>query len=585
MRFTRNALLLLLFLGFHPAFGKSCNQNELRLAIGSASVGLSVHRLLPTCPGGFPSSHATLDVAKSVSIPRFDQAPSQDRGASFRATNDFKGQNGPSIRLHVPPIAHTLPFVAAEAISNEVQPASPSASLPSVQVTAQIVPSGCKIPSASPPSHVFYVDPIHGEMKNDGSQNAPWRTLEEVVKAGLIATQHYASPYRPGAELLPQNPNGVVRPGDVIYLRNGNHGSIDLFGAVNRDFITIEAEHGQKPVLSNLSLAGSSKWVFRGLTIQNAKITLVEFLNHDFLGPTDNIIFEENQLWSLPDVNKWTQQDWVNQGADIGIYDQAACSTIRGNQLRNIRRGIILTGDDALVDRNVIDNFGDDAIDITASRITVRGNRITNSHDLGDGNHNDAIQGWTVDGKTNRDTLIDGNTIIVSTDPALPFPGYLQGISVFDGIWENIRVTNNIVVTNAWHGIGLFGIRGGTIINNTVIGVDRAVTTWIGVFNMKMDAGGSPPSEVIVRNNIASKYSLSVSGTIADHNVIATNPRSLFASFDIARAQYDLHILPNSRARRAGILELAPHSDIVGQARAFPVDAGAYVWTEAQLPR
>ena len=407
----------------------------------------------------------------------------------------------------------------------------------------QRVPRGCAIPSDSPPVHVFYVDPIRGEMKNDGSLNAPWRSLEEVVKEGLIATQHYASPYRPGGELLPQHPHGVVRAGDIIYLRSGNHGSVDLFGAINKDFIFIQAENGQKPFLTNLSLAGASKWVFRGLTIQNTKTNLVEFLNHNFLGPTDNIIFEQNQLWSLPDVDNWTQQDWVNQAADIAIYDQASCSTIKDNQLRNIRRGIILAGDDALVERNVIDNFGDDAIDILASRITVRGNRITNSHDINDGNHNDAIQGWTVDAKTNRDTIIDGNTIIISTNPKLPFPGYLQGISVFDGIWENIRITNNIAITNAWHGIALFGTRGSTIINNTVIGIDPAVTTWIGVFNMK--GGVNPASEVIVRNNIASRYNLRIPGIIADHNVTAVSPRNLFALFDTAHAQYDLHILPN----------------------------------------
>ncbi len=456
---------------------------------------------------------------------------------------------------------------------------------PAFADVAKTVPNGCAIPPASAPSHAYYVDPIRGNMKNDGSQNSPWHTLEEVVKAGLIASNHYTLPYRSGAKLEPQNALGIVRGGDIIYLRNGNHGSIDLHGAVNTDFITIKAENGQSPVLNSLSLAGASKWVFTGLTIQSIKNTLVEFLNHNFFGPTDNIIFEANHLWTLPNVDQWTQQDWVTQGAALGIDDQASCATIRDNELRNIRRGIAVTGNDGLIERNVIDNFGDDAIDLIASRITVRANRITNSHDIGDENHNDAIQGWTTDGAVNRDTVIDGNTIVVSTEPTLPFPGYLQGISVFDGLWENLQVTNNVVITNAWHGIALYGVRGGTIINNTVLGIDRAVTTWIGVFNMKKQAGGTPPSNVIVRNNIATRYNLMVPGIIADHNIVATDPYGLFTKFDVARAQYDLHILSSSRARGAGISDQAPRFDISGRARTSPIDAGAYVWTPLQSPQ
>jgi parallel beta-helix repeat protein len=563
------ALAALLSLGLQPASGDVCDPSSRQLEPGVGSSE-QVGRLL-NCSDGFPARHAKPSVGKLASVAQYDRLMPQIRGTQFQALGLHRVQLAPSL------VAPTLRLKVADAIFPQMP------SIASIDDVAERVPKGCAIPSGAPPPRAFYVDPIHGEMKNDGSSEAPWRSFEEVVKAGLIATQHYAPPYRPGVAMLPQHPEGVVQAGDVIYLRSGNHGSVDLFGAINKDFIFVEAEGGQKPILANLSLAGASKWVFRGLTIQNTKRNLVEFLNHNFLGPTDNIIFEQNQLWSLPAVDNWTQQDWVSQGADIGIYDQASCSTIKNNQLRNIRRGMILAGDNALVEGNVIDNFGDDAVDILASHITVRGNRITNSHDLGDGNHNDAIQGWTEEGKTNRDTIIDGNTIISSTNPKLPFSGYLQGISVFDGIWDNIRIANNIVVTNAWHGIALFGTRRSLIVNNTVVGIDPAITTWIGVFNMKGET--KPASDTVVRNNIASRYSLGIPGIIADHNVTAAAPLNFFALFDVARAQYDLHILPNSPARGAGIPELAPQSDVDGRPRKLPIDAGAYAWQVMQPPR
>jgi parallel beta-helix repeat protein len=331
-----------------------------------------------------------------------------------------------------------------------------------------------------------------------------------------------------------------------------------------------------------LHLAGASKWVFKGLMVQNTKNRLVDFLNHDFQGPTDNVVFEGNHVQTQPDVGVWTQQDWVNQGAYLGINDQAACAIIKDNQLRNIRNGMAVSGSGALIEGNVIDNFGDDAIDITASRITLRQNRITNNHNLADGNHNDAIQGWTVSGATNHDILVEGNTIIASTNPGLSFPGDMQGISVFDGKWENVIVRNNVVVTNTYHGIALYGVRGAEIVNNTVIGTRPDVVTWIGVFDTKKSTGGAPPENVVIHNNIARKYNLNSSGITEHHNVTAGNPEDLFAKFDVAHAQYDLHLSPRSPAKGAGSPKNAPPVDIIGKPRVGPIDAGAYASTGPQ---
>jgi hypothetical protein len=441
---------------------------------------------------------------------------------------------------------------------------------------------GCPQPRSAPPAHIFYVDPAHGDMKNNGSSAAPWRTLEEVVKAGLISTRRYAGPYRPGMTLAPQNPGGVVKSGDLIYLRTGNHGAVSLLGALNEDFITIAAENGQTPVLTNLRLAGAAKWIFRGLTVQNNKVKLVEFLNHDFLGPTTDIVFEGNHVLSQPDVSAWGPKDWLAQASELGVDDRASCVILRGNKIENLKNGIGIAGDNQLVEGNAIDNFGDDAIDINASRIALVRNRITNNHALGDENHNDGIQGWNFKPEPHRDILIEANTIILKTDPNLPFPGSLQGISVYDGAWENMRIVNNVIITDAWNGIGLFGIRGLAITNNTVIGTRPAVTTWIRVSNRRNTEGGAPPENVVIHNNIATKLALAKSGVVEHHNIVGGDPASLFATFDIPHAKYDLHLAPRSAAKGVGSHESAPETDIAGRRRAGPIDAGAYAATEGK---
>ena len=95
--------------------------------------------------------------------------------------------------------------------------------------------------------------------------------------------------------------------------------------------------------------------------------------------------------------------------------------------------------------------------------------------DIGDGNHEDAMQGqagFLPAGATVnhfQNVLIDSNLILRQTDPRLPFPTYLQGIDAFDADWTNVTVTNNVVVTSACHGITFQSIHNSLIANNTVV--------------------------------------------------------------------------------------------------------------------
>jgi len=427
-----------------------------------------------------------------------------------------------------------------------------------------VVYAGCPAPPATP-KHVYYADPAGGSMDNDGSQAHPWGSLSEIVAAGK----------------LPPSPGATVGPGDTVYLLGGDHGSFRVDGADNADFISIAAAPGQVPTLTGITMYGGSHWAFRGLTIQNLNDGgYVMGARMD----VDDLVFTGSTLLSQPDVSAWTQADW-RQSAIWGISASGTCLAITGNDLRNVALGIGVSGTRILVRGNTIDHFGDDGIDFgqgtdagTLGDLEISGNTLTNNLDIGDGNHNDGLQGWVLNGTTAANVLIDGNTVIAQTDPALPFPGNLQGISEFDGAWEGVHVTNNVVVGSAYHGIALYGARDSTLINNTVLGNWTAPNgdvneTWIGVFDGK---DGTPPVNVVVRNNIASVYSLASSGVTADHNLTATDPASLFVTFDRSGYRYDLHPAPGSPELGFGSPSLAPDHDITGARRTPPITAGAY---------
>ena len=291
----------------------------------------------------------------------------------------------------------------------------------------------------------------------------------------------------------------------MIYLRSGDHGDVTLTG-VNEKFITIEAEAGHTPVIRHLTTSVASKWIIRGITFRDegADGWLVLFTTHGWRGPSDNIIFERNTLLSNSNVQSWTAEDWRNRGKS-GVKSDATCATIKKNHITNIRRGIMIVGSNNVVDGNIIDHFADDGINVIASNVSITGNRITNNHEIGDGNHNDGIQGWTARGQVNENVLIADNVVINSTDPGLLLPGGMQGITIFDGKWQNLRVLRNRVITNVWHGITVSGVTDSVVEGNTVVGSDPKRISWIAIGNMKKDQGGDPPRNVIVRNNVAPK--------------------------------------------------------------------------------
>jgi hypothetical protein len=493
--------------------------------------------------------------------------------------------------------------------------------------------AGCAPPVAGT-GNVWYIDSVNGTALGDGSQAHPWNSLAAInetlpyaqaaweppgcngdlgpncSKGPLLSTTPYWH-YDPALNAYATwtNPNAPIKSGDTILLMSGYYGDIDMSGAANTAFITVKPVPGATPVLSSLNFNGSAMWIIQGLTFRSLASgysAFIQITGGPTYGSSNNIIIDSNYLASQDNVDTWLQADWNSYARFSAISTNggpssanAQCIAITNNTIKNVRWGVTLAADNELVDGNTIDHFGDDAIDYAANNLVISHNTITNNLNIGDGNHNDGMQGqpgYSVAGTTLNNVTINGNIVIAQTTLSLPFPGGLQGIDAFDGDWSNMTVINNVVITNATHGMSFYRLHGGLIANNTVLasGING---TWLGIFD-------PTSNNVIVRNNIVSNIAndsydptvtfdhnlvgtqiawwvtgqsqfLSAPGTYGNQNVIDPYGLSqVFKSYNKATLTYDVHLLAGSLAVGTGNSVAPP--DMFGFARPSPVDLGVF---------
>jgi hypothetical protein len=494
---------------------------------------------------------------------------------------------------------------------------------------AEVYP-GC----AAPPTtfkHIWYIDPVNGKTPAEGgvgTKAAPWNSLQAVFlvqpgyTAPLLSTAAYKrpNPASPGA--------GPIEPGDEILLMSGNYGDVSTsdwnIGLQNPAFVTIAAAPGQTPVLSWLAAVASSYLAFSGIKVEgtadtspvHARFPLVYVAVHGPGLTSSNLVFTNMRLTSADDTSGWTRADWVARRRIGGISAQggaaAPCVSVTNSHISNVEFGASVSANNMLFSGNEIDGFGDDGIDYNASNILITKNYIHDNHDLSDGAHPDGMQGYP--GKYSN-VVIDSNRVIRQTDPNLPFPNALQGIDAFDGDWENLQVTNNVVVTSACWGIAFFSVHHGRFFNNTVVWDEWPPVA--GKCKPGLAVGdrthqGESSNDVIIRNNLANGLSIfNVNpDMVMDHNVCITveggcgimeyengKPRwgvykpgvyydhnlidrrgadSQFVNFDPAKFVFDLRLKAGGSAIGAGSPDGAPAVDITGAARGNPVDVGAY---------
>jgi len=444
---------------------------------------------------------------------------------------------------------------------------------------ASTTPVACQQESSPQQGNTYYLDPINGDNANSGAAESPWGSLQSVVSDGMIETRAYTDlPYDGTNDLVAKNPGAPVRAGDTLVLLNGYHGEFFLRGAYNLYPITITAAAGHRPTLSRIFLSAGSNWHFRGLTVSPSQApeyvadTLVTVESHGWHGPSSGVIVENCELYSVADTSAWRADDW-NALACSAIQVTGNCLSIIDNTCRNVNFGISLSGNSGLVSGNLVENFSGDGLRGLGNDLVFEYNTVKNCYAV-NANHDDGFQSWSINDDPPRERVVlRGNTFINYEDPNQPFRGTLQGIGCFDGWYIDWVIENNLVITDHWHGVSLYGAVNCRIVNNTV--VDQNDTSpgppWIFISPHK---DGTPSRGCIIRNNIAATIT-ATGDTVADHNHLLTDTRALFVNPDL----FDFHLRSGADAViDTGSPLLAPDLDLDGLARprGDGIDPGCY---------
>jgi parallel beta-helix repeat protein len=445
--------------------------------------------------------------------------------------------------------------------------------------TTSTPPVACETVPAPAGGNTYYLDPVNGRNDNAGTLGSPWGSLQSVVEDNMIETRAYTGlPYNGTNALAVRNPGAPIKAGDTLLLLDGFHGEFYLRGAYNEFPITVEAAVGRRPTLSRIFLSAGANWLFKGLTVSPSESpaysanTLITVESHSWHGPSSHVVIDNCELYSVPNATTWSLDGW-NTLACNAIQVSGDCMTVRDNTCRNVDFGISISGNNALISGNLVENFAGDGMRGLGNDLVFEYNVVKNCYAV-NANHDDGFQSWSINDDPPRERVVlRGNTFINYEDPNQPFRGTLQGIGCFDGFYIDWVIENNLVITDHWHGISLYGALNCRIINNTVADLNDASPgpPWIMV-NPHKD--GTPSRGCVIRNNIAATIT-ATGDTAADHNLLLTDRNALF----INPALFDFHLRPDAQdAIDTGSNLLAPAIDLDGVTRpqGAGVDLGCY---------
>lgn len=292
------------------------------------------------------------------------------------------------------------------------------------------------------------VAPISDVQGADGSAARPFPSVAAAVAAG-------------------------AGEGDRVLLAAGDYGRVVIRGVrAKTPLVVLPADpSGPAPRLSSLRVRDSENVHLTGLLVEGGDgaltVPLVQ-IDDDLEG----IRLEGLTVRSGEGHVDWSGEEWIAR-ARQGIVARGPRPEIVRNSLGGVRHGITVLGRDAKVVGNRIDGFSGDGVRALADQGLYERNRIANCFHV-DGNHADGFQSWTrgPDGDVGkgvvRDVVLRGNEILNYTGRRGPLTCNLQAVGLFDGMFENWLIEDNLIEVDMWHGITVMGGRGTRVSGNTV---------------------------------------------------------------------------------------------------------------------
>lgn len=413
----------------------------------------------------------------------------------------------------------------------------------------------------------FYLDPVAGSLGNDGSRENPWPSLAAVMSGGV-----------------------TLEGGDVLNLMTGNHGSVSIKNRHPSSEITVRAASDQTPTLRDLLVENSSHWTFEGLEISPETVGAVDLSAIvTFNASASDLTLKDCLIYNVKDISVLeTAVDYTNT-LGRGLFCQAPSTLVLNNHFLNLNYCIEITETaiHTIVRGNLLEGIKGDGIRCLADDSLYEDNVIRNFYGIDD-HHDDGIQSWSVD--TNgvsgngvvKGLIIRRNKIFNQTDPDAPFSDTygVQGIGFFDGFFEDCVIENNLIATDMWHGISIYGATNCRIVHNTVVRSPihpNNRTPWIGIYDHKTRG---PSTGNLVMNNLSSDLKFESSMGTSTANYVSTNHEALFADY----ANFDFHLARGSQAIDRGMVreevEAQVPFDLEGVKRDSKPDAGAYEYLD-----
>ena len=348
--------------------------------------------------------------------------------------------------------------------------------------------------------------------------------LALLSAAPTLARDHYVAPPggargpgsgqldSPWTSLWAALNSAEVRGGDRILLLPGTYGRVALQAPGFVPPLRILPAEPGTVHMDALRVDRGSGLTFTGLRLwPRAPGGLPPALVQTARG-TARIRLEALELRGSPDAPSaylgWGFEDWTRNWAPNGVLLRGAESGLFDSRLTGTNFGLTLEGDGATALGNRIYGFSGDAIRVLGDGSRIEDNEIGNCIKIND-NHDDGIQSWANkpgggQRQPVRDLVLVRNTILEWTGAQdHPLRCVLQGIGLFDGAFDGLRIENNIISVSAYHGIAVYGGRGVTILNNTVVharGTPGTTHPWILVQDKK---DGAPARDVRIAGNVA----------------------------------------------------------------------------------
>jgi hypothetical protein len=336
----------------------------------------------------------------------------------------------------------------------------------------------------------YYVDPLKGSSSFTGTQEQPWRTLEEVFKVSRFFS-----------------------PGDRIFLRRGYHGTPTVTG-VNTGMVSILAEEGHTPVFKWIRFSNAQKWhlqdvfIHAGAGVRDGQSALLEFINNSHENEVYNV-------WMGSTAMPWgwegDQKAWLAQQKTGVLITSGRGNRIHGVHVMNVGNAMVVGTVDNIVEYNTVENFSRDGFVANGNNTIWQYNTLLNAviaDENGPSNpvHRDMFQTWN-GAKTKM--VIRGNTFISSVDVSKKFiDPRIPVLALWDGPFSGYLIENNVIFTDNGAGIWMNAGTNNTIAHNTCTRVSsQSLREWPLIKIGQKTASSKKSSNNVVYNNIADGFS------------------------------------------------------------------------------